>query len=130
MRILIVEDDFGSRRLMQKMMAQYGKVDVVVDGDEAIEAFRLGWEDNEPYDCICLDIMMPKVDGQEALREIREIEKGYGVKPFNAVKVLMVTALEDPKNVIEAFLEGGADGYMVKPITAKKIEEELKKMNL
>lgn len=130
MRILIVEDDFGSRRLMQKMMAQYGTVDVVVDGDEAIEAFRLGWEDNEPYDLICLDIMMPKVDGQEALKEIRAIEKGFGVKSFNAVKVLMVTALEDPQNVIEAFLKGGADSYMVKPITAEKIEEELKKMNL
>jgi two-component system chemotaxis response regulator CheY len=71
MRILIVEDDFGSRRLMQKLVSDYGQCDVVVDGEEAVEAFRLAWEENSPYDVIFLDIMLPKMDGQEALRRIR-----------------------------------------------------------
>ena len=67
MRFLIVEDDFGSRRLMQMLLQPYGQCDVVVDGREAIDAFLLAWEDNQPYDAIFLDIMMPVVDGHEAL---------------------------------------------------------------
>lgn len=97
MKFLIVEDDFGSRKLIQALLRSYGQCDVVVDGNEGVEAFRLAWEENSPYDLVLLDIMMPKLDGQEALREIRHIEREIGVAPDDEVKVIMTTALEDPK---------------------------------
>jgi two-component system chemotaxis response regulator CheY len=125
MRFLIVEDDFGSRRLLQALLKDYGACDVVVNGEEAIEAFRLAWEENEPYNAIFLDIMMPKMDGQQALQEIREIEREIGVKPVDEVKVIMTTALEDPKNVVEAYHKGGATAYIVKPIDRDKLDEEM-----
>ena len=127
MRFLVVEDDFGSRRLLQVLLAQYGQCDVVVDGNEAIEAFRLAWEENEPYDVILLDIMMPNLDGQEALRTIRSVEREIGIATDDEVKVIMTTALEDPKNVVEAFYEGGATSYLVKPISKEKLRVELEK---
>ena len=71
MKILVVEDDFGSRRMMQKLLEPYGDVDVVVDGEEAVEAFKMAWEESTPYDMIFMDIMMPKMDGHEALKRIR-----------------------------------------------------------
>jgi two-component system, chemotaxis family, chemotaxis protein CheY len=128
MRALIVEDDFGSRRMMQKMLASYGECDVVVDGEEAVEAFLLAWEEFRPYDVIFMDIMMPKVDGQEALKRIRAIEKDMGIKPATEAKIIMTTVLEDPKNVMEAFNKGGATSYMVKPIDREKLLAELEKM--
>jgi two-component system chemotaxis response regulator CheY len=128
MKALIVEDDFGSRRMMQKLVAAYGDCDVVVDGEEAVEAFLLAWEEYRPYDVVFMDIMMPKVDGQEALVRIRAIEKDMGVKPTNEVKIIMTTVLEDPKNVMEAFNKGGATAYMVKPITPDKLRAELEKL--
>lgn len=128
MHILIVEDDFGSRRLLQAMLRKHARCDVVVDGQEAIDAFRIAWEENDPYGCILLDIMMPNIDGQEALRQIREIETEIGVDNPNAVKVIMTTALEDPKNVVEAYYQGAADGYLVKPISKEKLFEELDKL--
>ncbi|MFP4643005.1 MAG: response regulator [Spirochaetales bacterium] len=127
MRFLVVEDDFGSRRLLQVLLAQYGQCDVVVDGNEAIEAFRLAWEENDPYELILLDIMMPNLDGQEALRQIRSVEREIGVAADDEVKVIMTTALEDPKNVVEAFYEGGATSYLVKPIDKEKLRVELEK---
>jgi two-component system, chemotaxis family, chemotaxis protein CheY len=130
MRILIVEDDFGSRRLMQKLVSDYGQCDVVVDGEEAVEAFRLAWEENSPYDVIFLDIMLPKMDGQEALRRIREIEQSIGVQPSDEVKVIMTTVLEDPKNVVEAYNKGGATSYLVKPVERNKVIEELDRLGL
>lgn len=130
MRFLIVEDDFGSRRLLQSILSPYGRSDVVVDGDEALEAFRLAWEENDPYDAVLLDIMMPRTDGQQALKDIRDIEKQIGIKEKDQVRVVMTTALEDPKNVVEAYYQGAATAYLVKPIRRDKLISELGKIGL
>jgi two-component system chemotaxis response regulator CheY len=130
MRILLVEDDFGSRRLMQKLLADYGDCDAVVDGEEALEAFRLAWEDNNPYDAIFLDIMIPKIDGQMTLKKIREMEKQIGINQMDESKVIMTTMMDDPKNVIEAYSKGGASSYLVKPVDKDKINQELVKVGL
>lgn len=130
MRALIVEDDFGSRRYLQTIMQNYARCDVVVDGQEATEAFGLAWEENDPYHLILLDIMMPNVDGQTALREIRDAEKRMGVHATDQVKVVMTTALEDPKNVVEAYYAGGADSYLVKPIDRTKLLQLLRELGL
>lgn len=129
-RALIVEDDFGSRRYLQTIMQSFSRCDVVVDGQEAIDAFNLAWEENDPYRVILLDIMMPNMDGQTALREIRAAEKRIGVHRTESVKVVMTTALEDPKNVVEAYYQGGADSYLVKPIERDRLLELLKELQL
>lgn len=130
MKSLIVEDDFGSRRLLQTYVQDLGPTDIVVDGDEAIQAFRLAWEENDPYDVIFLDIMMPNVDGQEALKQIREIERSIGIREKDQVKVIMTTALEDPRNVVEAYHQGAATSYLVKPIERHRLMEELDNLGL
>lgn len=129
MRVLIVEDDFASRRMMQKLL-QCFDTDVVVDGVEAIEAFKLAWEENRPYGLIMMDIMMPRLDGQEALKQIRRLEAEMGVDRVDEAKVVMTTVLEDPKNVIEAYHKGGANSYLVKPISKEKLAAELEKLGI
>ena len=130
MKMLIVEDDFGSRKLMQTLLAPYGDCDIAVDGEEAIDAFKLAWEEKASYDVIFLDIMMPRLDGQQALQKIRQIEKEMGLHGADGVKVVMTTVLEDPKNVMKAFHEGGASSYLVKPINIDQLTSELRKLNL
>lgn len=130
MRALIVEDDFGSRRYLQAAMRDIARCDVVVDGNEAIEAVTLAWEENDPYRLILLDIMMPNVDGQTALREIRAIEKRIGVQPADRARVVMTTALEDPRNVVEAYQDGEADSYLVKPINRDRLVALIREMGL
>ena len=130
MKVLIVEDDFTCRKLLQKILSEYGECDVAVDGAEAITAFTAAWEEEAPYDLICLDIMMPNVDGHEALVKIREIEKQKGVSDRNEVKVVMTTALDDPKNVMKALYREGATSYLVKPVGKQKLLEELLKLGL
>lgn len=130
MRILIVEDDFVARRALKDILSSYGECDIVVDGEEAVQAFRLAWEEFHPYDLVCMDIMMPKMNGQEALRKIREFEKEIGIEGAKEVKVIMITALDDPKNVIEAYYRGGATSYIVKPIEKKKLLKEIQSFGL
>lgn len=130
MKILIVDDEFVSRKLLHVILRPYGVCDIAVDGGEAIEAFKSALEEGNPYQLICMDIMMPGVDGQQALKEIRRIEKAKGISGPDEVKVLMITALGDPKNVMEAFYRGGATAYIVKPINHKKLIEEIRRLGL
>lgn len=128
MRALVVEDDFASRRMMQRLLVPYGAIDVVVDGEEALEAFKIAWEESDPYDVIFMDIMMPRVDGQEALRRMRSTEKEMGIRSVDEVKIIMTSVMEDPKNVVGAFQDGGATAYLVKPIDIDKLRFELDKL--
>jgi two-component system, chemotaxis family, chemotaxis protein CheY len=129
MRTLIAEDDFTSRLLMQKLLAPYGESHVAINGREALEAFKAARKKRRPYDLICLDIMMPEMDGQTVLREIRAIEEGVGVRPGRGVKILMTTALKDAKNVMAAFWEL-CDGYLVKPMDKAKLLKYLREFGL
>jgi len=130
MKILIADDDFISRQILKDIMKQFGECDVVVDGDEAVQAFRLAWEENDHYDLIFMDIMMPRMDGTQALKQIRAIEKENKIKGPDEVKVIMTTALNDPKTVIEAFYESRASSYILKPLTEDKIVEQMKSFGL
>ncbi|MBN2874602.1 MAG: response regulator [Spirochaetales bacterium] len=127
-RILIAEDDFGSRRMMQKLLDEYGDVDVVVDGEEAVHAFTMAIEESRKYELVLLDIMMPRMDGQEALKLIRQEEKKRSVPPAEEVPVIMTTVLEDPRNVVEAYFKGGATAYIVKPVDRLKLRSALGKI--
>ena len=130
MKILIVEDDFISRRLLKELLAKYGECDIATNGVEAVEAFRLALDSNLPYHLICMDIMMPNMDGQEALRLIRELETERNIHGDREVKVIMTTALDDPKSVIDAYYRGGATSYLVKPIIKDNLMDEISAFGL
>jgi two-component system chemotaxis response regulator CheY len=130
MRVLVVEDDFTSRKVLQKILSPFGEVDIAVNGLEAVEAFESALGDERPYDLICMDIMMPEMDGQEALKQIRTVEKAHNIRPADEVKVIMTTALDDPKNVVEAYYKGGATSYVPKPIDKHMLLHLLKNLGL
>ena len=130
MKTLVVEDDFISRMILKKILSPYGQVDTVVNGKEAVQAFNLAIEDETPYDLICLDIMMPEMDGIEALKIIRQNEKARNISSKEETKIIMVTALDNPKEVIEAYYHGGCTTYLFKPIDKHKIINILKELKL
>ena len=129
MKTLIAEDDFTSRLLLQELLKSFGPSHFAVNGKEAVEAVRMALEANEPYDLICLDIMMPGIDGLQALRVIRLMEKAKGITGPDHVKILMTTALGDRANVIKA-IQQQCDSFLVKPIQKAKLLEELRKLGL
>lgn len=130
MRALIVEDDLTSQKVLENFLFCCGECDIAVNGEEAVRAFEQALEKNEPYDLICMDIMMPVQNGQETLKKIREIENMRGIETHDEVKVIMTTALEDPKNVLDAYNDGGASSYLVKPIHKEKLLDEVRKLGL
>ncbi len=127
MRILIAEDDFASRKFMLKFLTKYAEVDVTVDGQEAVGAFEIALEDGEPYDLVCLDVMMPNMDGLEALEAIRQLEGSF--PNTKRARVIMTTALNEVNQVDKAF-QLGCEGYAVKPINTEKFLMIMDKMGL
>ena len=130
MRILIAEDDFNGRNFLQKILAPFGSTDVAINGEEAVQAFARAVEDGAPYNLVCLDIMMPKMDGHQALKAIRELERERNVDTRREAKIVMITALGDPKDIIEAYYKGGADAYITKPIFMNSLIQTIRELGL
>ena len=104
-RILVVEDDVNTRKLMQAVLSQNGYEPVpAADGVEALDIL-----DKKHIDLILLEIMMPRMDGYEFTEIIR------GNQMLRDIPILMVTARETPADKRKGFLIG-TDDYMVKPV--------------
>jgi len=129
MKTLVVEDELTSRLLIQGILARFGECHVAINGKEGVEAFRLALKNAAPYDLICMDIQLPKMNGVEAVRRIRELETADGVLSTNGVKIMMTTAMDEPREVVQSF-DALCDGYFVKPILAAELLDELRKLNL
>ncbi|WP_320169559.1 response regulator [Maridesulfovibrio sp.] len=125
MKILIVEDEVASRKFLNRVMESYGDCDCAADGNEAIGMFKEALESGNGYDLICMDIMMPEMNGIEALEGIRELERGHGVEFRKEVRVIMTTALDDPVNVVDAYYRGGASVYLTKPVDISDIRNAM-----
>jgi two-component system chemotaxis response regulator CheY len=122
MKTLIVEDDFTSRLVLQTFLSRYGECHIAVNGREAVTAFRSAAEAGQGYDLVCMDIMMPEMNGREAVKQIRALEQERGTVSTSIVKIIMITALNDLKEVARCF-EELCDDYVVKPV---KLAELLK----
>jgi two-component system chemotaxis response regulator CheY len=129
MNILIVEDDYLCREVLRRYMQPHGTCNIVINGREAVDAFKTSLVANERYDLVCLDIMMPELSGQEVLKEIRAAESEAGISGLDRSKVIMTTALSDASSVMTAF-RGECDGYLVKPISKDAILKLFKQLGI
>jgi two-component system chemotaxis response regulator CheY len=129
MKTLIVEDELTSRVLLRELLKRFGPPQVAMNGADAVEAVRVALEAGEPFDLITLDIEMPEMDGQEALRRIRKLEEEAGIELDGRAKVIMSTSHADRDNVLEA-IASQCDYFLVKPIDGRALLEEIKRLGL
>ncbi len=128
MKTLIVEDDFTSRLLVQELLGGYGTTHVVTDGKEAVEAVSAAHRSGQPYDLVCMDILLPGTNGDAALQQIRAIEDALP-PPVPTCRIVMTTFLTNKDSVLDAF-RNQCDAYLVKPIGKAKLVECLTKLGL
>ena len=127
MKMLIVDDDVSTRQLLKAILMSFGTCDLAADGREAVELVSKAIEKKEIYDIIFLDIMMPELNGHEALLEIRNLEDINNIHIGNGSKIVMQTCLDDKDNILSSFREG-CEYYIMKPYNSQKIIELMKKM--
>ena len=114
MRILIIEDEPVCSLFLSKCLQSVGEIETAADGEIGLEWVRASFIAERPFDLICLDIMMPKIDGQTVLKEVRAMEDANGVSDGRGAKIIMTTALSDQRNLLEAIPR--CDAFLSKPI--------------
>ena len=125
LNILIVDDDFSTRKLLNRILQRKAVVDHAVSGREALEAFSLSVSQCDPYDAILLDITMPDMDGNLVLNEIRSQEKNRGITMGKGVPIIMVTGRKDM--MMQSFGDG-CDDYLIKPFSPTILMDKIRKL--
>ena len=118
--ILVVEDNAINLRLITAALLRAGhRVDSAPDGSVALVKFN-----QNKYDVILMDIMMPVMDGLTATKEIRKIEKERNTPTEQRIKIIAITAnaFDDDRN---KFFEAGMDFYMNKPVVIEELNRIL-----
>jgi two-component system, chemotaxis family, chemotaxis protein CheY len=129
MKTLIVEDDFTCRLLLQGFLAGFGECHIAVNGNEAVTAFATAASRGEPYDLICMDIVMPEMNGQDALKKIRALEEERGILSSHGTKIIMTTSVNALEDMVGSFL-ALCDAYLTKPVDIAELLEQLKSLQL
>lgn len=113
MKILIVEDDAPARLALRKILKRAGyEVELAVDGEEASELLK-----NSTYDAIITDWMMPRLDGLELIKYVRQ-----KIKPVPVIIVITALNLREAR---EKAMDAGADEYIVKPFEKDEVVERI-----
>jgi len=124
MKALVVDDDLITRMILEDLLSAYGEVHACGDGDEAVPAFRNALQTGAPFDLVCLDVMMTRMGGIEALSLIRREEELHAGTQLQPAKVIMTTATDDRETINQAF-RGLCDAYVIKPIDAGELVDIL-----
>jgi len=129
MRTLIVEDVHFLAMILQRFLEPYGECQTADNGESAIQKIAEAYTHQKPFDLICLDILLPKMDGIEVLQKIREFENDFIASDTERTKIVMITTLNDQDTVRKA-LKAGCDRYITKPFSKEKILEEIRELGL
>jgi len=106
-RVLAADDEPAYRTLIKQMLQMAGcRVDLAADGAEALRLVE-----NERYDLLLLDVMMPRIDGVDLCRRVRA---------QSAVPIILLTALSEEEQIV-AGLRAGADDYVTKPFSIPEL---------
>jgi two-component system, chemotaxis family, chemotaxis protein CheY len=130
MKCLLVDDDEFNRDYIRTLLGEGVECREAENGQMALEMFSEGITGGNPFDLIILDIMMPGMNGHETARAIRELEKERGLEAGKRVNIVMLTALNSPRDAMEAFCSAQSAAYLVKPVSREKLVDIISKLGL
>lgn len=129
-RALIVDDSRYQRYLIIQALKGLFDPEEAADGRQAVELYVAALQAGTPYDLVVMDILMPELNGHDALASIRRLEAEHGLGEESRVPAVMLSSLDDPKNMLRAQFESGAQAYVTKPFTAAILVEALTSLGL
>jgi two-component system, chemotaxis family, chemotaxis protein CheY len=130
LKTLIVDDSKYQRYIIELCLAAYCACDQAGDGEEAVLLFERALQEEAPYDLVILDILMPVMDGHAALQGINALHEQFQIPEERRCKVIMLSSLDDPQNMMRAQLEEGAHAYVTKPFEDETLIEALRNLDL
>ncbi len=129
MKILVVDDDLFNTTVISDILSPLGTCDTAKNGTEAIALFEKAISEGVPYTLICLDIIMPGMDGRQVLKQIRSIEDGMGTATSDPVKIIMITSAVDVDTILNSY-NSRCDVYVTKPVSRDIIMDKIRYLGL
>ena len=127
MKILIVDDEDISRKILLSKMGHMGTCVAVSSSKEAMAELDKAKAQDQPYDLITLDVAMPGIGGQELLEQIRKKEVQDKIPKTDRIKILMITSRMNV-GTINACIRRGCNGYLTKPVSKAQLIQGLSQM--
>ena len=121
MRCLIADDSATLRDMMSYFLADCADIVTACNGREAVRFFTRAYGEKNPFDMVLLDIVMPEMDGQMALKLMRLVEKALPAEQARRAVIIMTTALDSAENVQESLWQGDCSDYLVKPVVRAEL---------
>ncbi|MDD2365940.1 MAG: response regulator [Desulfuromonadaceae bacterium] len=129
-KCLIVDDDELGRELIAEYLSGIADCSMAENGLQGVDMFRTEFESGKPYDLIILDIVMPEMDGHTAAKEIRQIEKEWGVSINDGVSIIVLSSLNTPQDVIQAYMSAKSAAHLLKPVEPGRLLSTLSKLEI
>lgn len=129
MKILIVDDVAVMRRLLERALEGFGSIDMADSGVQALAMLKTALDAQRPYDLMCLDIVMPDIDGIQVLQHLREMEAARGIADDSRTRVMIISAVSKSDTVRKA-MQHGCDGFLLKPCSIEKARAEFQRIRL
>lgn len=132
LKVLIVDDSDLQADILESILDDMGikNITKAINGIHAVKYVEEALQDGAAYSLVFLDIVMPEMDGQEALKRIRALEKEAGVGENDKSTIIMLTSLSSPEDMITALIEGECTDYVVKPVAESILNAMLIKYGL
>ena len=128
MKCLIVDDEVFCREFVATLLRDVGQCDQAAEGNAALAKYTRALEEDEPYDLVILDIMMPGLSGHDTAKAIRSLESER--KSGKKVNIIMLTALNSANDAMESFCEAQSAAYLVKPVSKDGLFNVIAKLGL
>jgi two-component system chemotaxis response regulator CheY len=112
---------------VEKFLSPLARCDLAEDGLSGLIAVEQAIDGGDPYDLVCLDLVMPNMDGWEALRRIRVLEDARGLA---RVRVLILTARDSSQNMRRFLSSSSSEGFLLKPFRKSELFDSIKALGL
>lgn len=129
-RYLIVDDDEMGRLMLQDFLTEFADCDLAANGKEGLQFFEKALLDGVPYDLLCIDLIMPEMNGLALIRKIRDIERKHPYFTDFRTRIFVISASESTWDKADLLLDNLCDDYIVKPFNRKLLLDNLRKNGL
>jgi two-component system chemotaxis response regulator CheY len=130
LKCLIVDDDELGRELTIQYLEGIACCDTATNGREGLKLFVEALDSDSRYDLIMLDLIMPEMDGYEAGTLIRNLEKDRGMTSASGVNIIIISSVNTPKEIINAYMSAQSAAHLSKPVKPEKLLKTLATLGL
>jgi two-component system, chemotaxis family, chemotaxis protein CheY len=127
-KCLIVDDEVFCREFVATLLRSTAECHQANNGTDALEKYSAALASSEPYDLVILDVMMPGMNGHDAAKAIRSLEKAQKID--KKVSIVMLTALNSANDAMESFCRAQSAAYLVKPVSKEGLFNVVTKLGL